>query len=83
MGYELEVPTTEHYAAAADLRLLEQAWQDAHACLRDALAWTRQLKGLVENDDPLWLAAQIRIAEGRQRCRMATDAWANLTADAL
>jgi hypothetical protein len=83
MGYELEVPTTEHYAVTADLRVLERSWQDAQGRLREALARMRHLKGLVETDDPLWWAAQIRVAEARQRCRVATDALAELTLDAL
>jgi hypothetical protein len=83
MGYELEIPTWEEYAATADLRFLERVWAESHRRLAEAVSRTRTLKGLVENDDPVWLAAQIRVAEARQRCREATDALTELTLEAV
>lgn len=83
MGYELEAPTIDDYAIAADLRFLERTWLDAQRRLSEAVARTRTLKGLVENDDPVWLAAQIRVAEARQRCREATDALSERVVDPI
>jgi hypothetical protein len=82
MGYELETPTRDFYAATVDVRRLESAAVDAERRLRDALARSRQLRGHVGADDPVWLAAQIRIAEARHRWREATEALSDIAVDA-
>lgn len=81
MGYELESPWLDACAAGAGLRYVEHAVVDAHRRLNDAVANSRGLLGLVECDDPIWLAAQIRVAEARLRYREATDALADLGID--
>jgi hypothetical protein len=82
MGYELELPTSDHYAAFADLQFLERAHNDAERRLHEAMNRVRTLKGRVNDDDPVWLAAQIRVVEARRRCRLVTDALAELCLDA-
>jgi hypothetical protein len=81
MGYELEMPTRDFYAATVDLRRLEHAACDADRRLNDALARSRQLRGQVGADDPVWLAAQIRIVEARHRWKEAIDALSEIAID--
>ncbi|MEI6459632.1 MAG: hypothetical protein WCP04_11930 [Pseudomonadota bacterium] len=83
MGYELELPTRDFYAATANLHSLARIRQDAQCRLLEALARSRALIGRVAADDPHWLAAQIRVAEARQRCCEAADALADLSFDPL
>jgi hypothetical protein len=76
MGYELEAPAPAiGPAPEADgrLPLLERRWQLANERLAAALAGYRSLHGRVPADHPAWLAAQLRIAQARQRCREASD----------
>jgi hypothetical protein len=76
MGYELEAPPAW---GAPDLdgdvrqQVLERRWQLANERLAAALAGYRALRGHVAPDDPAWLAAQLRVAQARQRCREASD----------
>ena len=80
MGYELEV---EARAAPPDAggddgcahlenryledRRLEDRWQRCNARLAAALAHYCSLRGRVSSAEPAWHAAQLRIAEARQR----------------
>jgi hypothetical protein len=76
MGYELEAPLpAESPALDADDRhgLLESRWQLAQQRLAAALAGYAALRGRSTPDDPVWLAAQLRVAQARQRCREASD----------
>jgi len=76
MGYELEAPPPPLAAALeADERdrALERHWRRANERLAAALAAYRALQGRVATDDPSWLAAQLRLAQARQRCREAGD----------
>jgi hypothetical protein len=78
MGYELEAPTP---AAVPELdgdgdsgrQALERRWQHAYERLAAALAGCRAVRGRVAPCDPAWLAAQLRVAQARQRCREASD----------
>jgi hypothetical protein len=80
MGYELE-NTTVFGIAAANLSDLQQARDDARHCLGKAIADGHGLAGRLATDDPLWMAAQIRIADARQRCADTHDAFLALTLD--
>ena len=82
MGYELELPTRDFYAATTDLRRLERAAVEADRRLAEAVARSRALHGYFRADDPLCLASQIRVAHARQQWREAMDALADLTVDA-
>jgi hypothetical protein len=76
MGYELEV---EAGAAVPDAggddacalyredRYLEDRWQRCDERLVAALAHYRSLRGRVDRAEPAWQAAQLRVAEARQR----------------
>jgi hypothetical protein len=76
MGYELEARAPAAYTAFYDdgrYPALERRWQLANERLALALAVLAALRGRVTPDDPEWLAAQLRIAQARQRCREASD----------
>ena len=76
MGYELEAPAPMAYAEGdADDRqqALERRWQSANERLAAVLTGYHSLRGHVAPDDPEWLAAQLRVAQARQRCREAGD----------
>jgi hypothetical protein len=76
MGYELESAAPLN-APELDgdrrLQVLERRWQLANERLGAALGGYRALRGHVPPDDPAWLAAQLRVAQARQRCREASD----------
>ena len=77
MGYELEAAAPAALPEAGDdarCDALERRWQLANERLADALAARRALRGRRGPDDPLWLAAEMRLAWARQRCREAGDA---------
>ena len=80
MGYELEAIARPRHVAGLDdhQAMLESRWHKANARLADALASYAALRGQVLPGDPGWLAAQLRIAEARQRCRELADALALL-----
>jgi len=75
MGYELESIATPRDGADLDAHqtVLEARWQKANERLAQALASYAALRGRVLPGDPGWLAAQLRIAEARQRCREVAD----------
>lgn len=76
MGYELEAPAPVTFPELdGDLRLqaLERRWQLANERLAAALTGYRALRGRVASDHPAWQAAQLRVAQARQRCREAGD----------
>ncbi len=76
MGYELEA-TAAPAIAEIDRddreQALERRWQIANERLAAALAGCRALRRRVPADDPAWVAAQLRLAQARQRCREASD----------
>lgn len=80
MGYELEAIIRPRHGADLDSHqaMLEARWEKANARLAEALASYAALRGKVLPGDPGWLAAQLRIAEARQRCREISDALALL-----
>jgi hypothetical protein len=76
MGYELEAPVPVSVAELDDdgrQQALERRWQLANERLAAALSGYRDLRGRVAPDHPAWLAAQLRLAQARQRCREASD----------
>ncbi len=76
MGYELEAPLPADDPAidgACRYGLLERRWQLAEQRLAAALAGYAALRGRLAAGDPAWLAAQLRVAQARQRCREASD----------
>ena len=76
MGYELEAPAPVAYADVDgdDLQqALERRWQSTNERLAAMLTGYHSLRGKVAPDDPAWLAAQLRLAQARQRCREAGD----------
>lgn len=76
MGYELEATAPPAFAEIdRDDReqALERRWQIANERLAAALAACRALRHQVPPDDPVWVAAQLRLAQARQRCREASD----------
>ena len=75
MGYELEAPPPIVSGPDDDGRrqALERRWQRVNERLAAALAGYHALRGRVAADDPAWLAAQLRLAQARQRCREASD----------
>jgi hypothetical protein len=76
MGYELEAPAPVAFPELdGDLRqqALERRWQLTNERLAVALTGCHALRGRVPPDDPAWLAAQLRLAQARQRCREASD----------
>jgi hypothetical protein len=81
MGYELEIPHRDFSASDRDLRRYERAVLEAGRQLGEAIAQSRQLRGLLSPDDPISLAQQIRIAHARQRWREAADALAEVVVD--
>jgi hypothetical protein len=86
MGYELEaaapamLPEVE-IESDGQYHLLERRWQLANERLAEALAGYRALHGRRAPDDSLWLAAQMRLAWARQRCREASDDLASYEID--
>ena len=78
MGYELEAPAAatipDPGEDAADAAL-ERRWQLSNERLAAALAGYAMLHGHAGPDDPAWRAAQLRVAQARQRCREASDAF--------
>ncbi len=54
--------------AANDPATLEIRWARAHRRLSVELADYRDLRGWAAPGDPVWLAAQLRVAEARRRC---------------
>jgi hypothetical protein len=76
MGYELEAPAPLSVAGSDDegrQQVLERRWQRANDRLAAALTGYHALRGRLAADDPAWLAAQLRLAQARQRCREADD----------
>ncbi len=76
MGYELEAAAPLNMPELDGdrrLQVLERRWQLANGRLGAALAGYQALRGGVAPDDPAWLAAQLRLAQARQRCREAGD----------
>lgn len=76
MGYELEAPLPPTPSAPDDdgrRQTLERRWQRANERLAAALAGYHALRGRVAADDPASHAAQLRLAQARQRCREASD----------
>jgi len=76
MGYELEAPALLCFPKPdGDRRqqALERRWQLANERLAAALGGYHALRGRVPPDDPAWVAAQLRLAQARQRCREAGD----------
>lgn len=76
MGYEVEA--TAHYRSGNDdlaVRhdVLKQRWRRANGRLAASLASYAAMRGHAVPGDPQWLAAQLRIAEARQRCREVAD----------
>jgi len=74
MGYELEAPALFAELDGDDRQqALERRWQVANERLAAVLTGYHALRGRVPADDPAWLAAQLRVAQARQRCREAGD----------
>jgi hypothetical protein len=76
MGYELDAALPGVFAEpGGDGRYaaLERRWRLANERLAAALGGYHALRGRVAADDPAWLAAQLRLAQARQRCREASD----------
>ena len=74
MGYELEAPALFVELDGDDRQqALERRWQLANERLAAVLTGYHALRGRVPSDDPAWLAAQLRVAQARQRCREAGD----------
>ena len=76
MGYELEVEASAIRPDAAgddggvaylDDRREQDLWQRCNERLAAALAHYRSLRGRVGSTEPAWQAAQLRVAEARQR----------------
>ena len=83
MGYELEVEAgairpeadcDDSGVAHFDDRRLEDRWQRGNERLAAALAHYRSLRGRVSSSEPAWQAAQLRVAEARQRRQELYDA---------
>jgi hypothetical protein len=83
MGYELEVeagairPETDGDDSGVvhfDDRRLEDRWQRCDERLTAALTHYRSLRGRVSSSEPAWQAAQLRVAEARQRRQELYDA---------
>jgi hypothetical protein len=76
MGYELEATLPPIVAGPDDeghQQALERRWRRANERLAAALTGYHALRGRVAADDPAWLAAQLRLAQSRQRCREVSD----------
>jgi len=54
--------------AANDPATLEIRWERAHRRLSAELAGYRGLRGRASPGEPVWVAAQLRVAEARRRC---------------
>jgi hypothetical protein len=77
MGYELDALLPAFPVDGEDegpSEALARRWQLANERLAEALGACRALRGRCRFDDPRWLAAQMRVAWARQRCREACDA---------
>jgi hypothetical protein len=77
MGYELESaapPPRPDADGDPRLEALERRWHVANDRLAAALAGYRELRGQAASGDPAWIAAQLRVAQARQRCREAGEA---------
>ncbi len=76
MGFELEATAP---VDPADLesdgrhQALERRWQLANERLAAALGGYRELCGRLGPEEPAWVAAQLRLAQARQRVREASD----------
>jgi hypothetical protein len=70
MGYELEAapPAWDHVGADPRATALERRWQRANDRLAALLAHYTALRGRAEPGEAEWLAAQLHVAEARQRC---------------
>ena len=76
MGFELESTTSAprvKSAGDAYIEPLEQRWHTANDRLAAAIAAYRSLRDRVAPGDPAWVAAQLRVAEARQRCCEVAD----------
>jgi hypothetical protein len=85
MGYELESPRAPLRLLAEDpdaAGWLEQRWLRANERLAEALADYAALRGRAQPGEPAWIAAQLRIAEARRRCRALADDVAYLSTPA-
>jgi hypothetical protein len=84
MGYELDAPLPLTASAPDDdgrQQVLERRWQRANERLAAALAGYHALRGRVAAGDPAWHAAQLRLAQARQRCREASDDLERIASD--
>ena len=75
MGYELEVEARAFRPSldGESFVSLERRWSRANDRLAAALADYQSLRGRVHSTDPQWQAAQLRVAEARQRQREVHD----------
>jgi sugar-specific transcriptional regulator TrmB len=76
MGYELEVvpPAAADYVEVEPrAAALERRWQRANERLAALLADYTTLCRRAEPGQPEWLAAQLDLAEARQRCRALVE----------
>ena len=82
MGYELEVEAGASLPQAAGDAAgvwLEDRWQRSGERLAAALAHYRSLRGRVGSAEPAWQAAQLHLAEARQRQQELYDEIVRLT----
>ena len=71
MGYELESAAGAAFADGPDDpggAALERDWLRAHDRLRAALAYAAAVRRCLGADDPEAIAAELAVAEARQRC---------------
>lgn len=76
MGYELESARPRLHLVADDPEpagRVEQRWRRANEHLAAALADYAALRGRALPGEPAWIAAQLRVAEARRRCRALAD----------
>ncbi len=76
MGYELESPVARARPDPAEderYRALEHRWRLANERLAAALGGCHALRGHAARGDEAWIAAQLRLAQARQRCREVAD----------
>ncbi|MBS0395875.1 MAG: hypothetical protein JSR54_14740 [Proteobacteria bacterium] len=76
MGYELESPVARGGPDPAEderYRALERHWRLANERLAVAISGCHALRGHVARGEEAWVAAQLRLAQARQRCREVAD----------
>jgi hypothetical protein len=69
----LVIPFPWSPRVAATTMPLDVRWARAHRRLAEALAEGRDLRHCVAPGEPAWIAAQLRVAEARQRCQELAD----------